>query len=232
MHRCNRSDEIPSREMLRKLKEKIKAADNYVFTEEEVAAAVKENKKLGKVKVNYARERMRLNHSLQVALSAGDESEAKSIRKKLEELEENEKARLESMQANQKYNLERINEKNKNLNLIAKKGKEKLGKVNGEMNPFARRPTLPRMNWFKVRILSILSFLTSSLQKSKENVEEKGNEGAQGEVDEVEPEKPKQLRISDALDSHDFDIFSPNAGAVVREKEQRTSNGFHTYQGT
>lgn len=138
---------------VQEVKERLDKAHNYVYTSEDVRAAIEERKKKGLAPVNYALEKARLERELDHAVEQGDEEGATQLQTALDQLTENMKRQGAGM-GDGGGGMSALNKRNKEKNFQTDFIKPSQdggggGKTTAEttLDPFSRRATRSRVYW-------------------------------------------------------------------------------------
>lgn len=131
--------------------ERLKAADTYVYSAEDVANMLEEKRRKGQTTKNVALERARLERERDFAKETGDEVKLAEVEEEIRALEESAKAAVASRQSIA-ASMAELNKKNaeRNFKSAFKTGKEAGGGgagAAGTLDPFSRRATRTKNYW-------------------------------------------------------------------------------------
>eukprot|EP01129_Flabellula_baltica_P000381 TRINITY_DN10403_c0_g1_i1.p1 TRINITY_DN10403_c0_g1~~TRINITY_DN10403_c0_g1_i1.p1 ORF type:complete len:435 (-),score=134.30 TRINITY_DN10403_c0_g1_i1:18-1298(-) len=132
---------LPSKTTVRRLEKQIQDAHNYRWTQEDVRAAIEQEKSKGKV-ANLTKEKIQLEQSLQWASTKEHRETILEQLSKIKEIEE------KSVHETQSERLAKVSQRNKELNMQRKKKMLEKKRRSSNSEPFIRQSTNSDLSWF------------------------------------------------------------------------------------
>ncbi|XP_018335977.2 RNA polymerase-associated protein Rtf1 [Agrilus planipennis] len=189
---------IPTLERVKEKQSDIKEALHYEFNEQDIEKIIREKERFKPTPYNYAMKKTQLMKERDSAIMRGDDEAARSLNKKIQELEER-ASELDKLRTSTISSISYINDRNRKRNVeeaekaILEEVKASKGKKADD--PFTRRSTKPRMS-FKAE-------KEEAPEPEEIPVEE---EKPKDKVENTEPTAPVQITQDDLFSAHDFDI--------------------------
>lgn len=184
---------LPTKERIKEIEKKIKDADNYVWTEKDVAESIKKEAEKGRLPKNLTKLKISLQQRIELSRSEEDKNTLEQELKKLEELELLRDEELQKkLGENDLINKLKLSQRKKEQMVTAlpetpqpntKKRKQ------SDADPFSRRSTQIEFGWFKKK------------QEDTENTDTT----TPMEEEPVEEPKQKKQKTND-FQKHDFEI--------------------------